>query len=215
MFQKKNLAAYFIMGSNNVKDKDLLKVLQAALEGGITMFQFREKGAGAKTGEAKRLMAEQMKLLCHQYQVPFIVNDDLELAIDIAADGVHVGQEDSSIQEVRERCPSSFIVGVSATNVEEAIQAMVDGADYIGAGPVFATTTKHDAKAPVGLEGLKEMRKKIGNTPMVAIGGIDHSNANAVVSVGADGVSVISAISLAEDPRAATSQLIKKIAEKK
>ncbi|MFB1050299.1 thiamine phosphate synthase [Paraliobacillus sp. JSM ZJ581] len=207
MFRQKDLAVYFIMGSNNVGDKDPLKVLQAALDGGITMFQFREKGEGALTGKDKRLLAEKMKVLCEQCDVPFIVNDDVELAIEVMADGVHVGQEDASIDEVKQRCPSSFIVGVSATNVIEAEQAAKAGADYIGAGPVFATSTKKDAKTPIGLEGLKQMREKIGDTPMVAIGGINASHVSSILAAGADGVSVISAISLAENPVRSASQL--------
>ncbi|CQR48339.1 Thiamine-phosphate synthase [Paraliobacillus sp. PM-2] len=207
MFQREHLAVYFIMGSNNVGDKDPLAVLKAALDGGITMFQFREKGSGALTGKDKRLLAEKMKALCGQYHVPFIVNDDVDLAIEVKADGIHVGQEDASIDEVKQRCPNSFIVGVSATNVIEAEQAAKAGADYIGAGPVFATDTKRDAKAPIGLKGLQQMRGIIGDTPMVAIGGIAASHVSSIRSAGADGVSVISAISLAEDAASAASQL--------
>lgn len=207
MFQRDDLTVYFIMGSNNVGDQDPLKVLQAALDGGITMFQFREKGDGARTGKDKRLLAEEMKALCKQYDVPFIVNDDVDLAIEVMADGVHVGQEDAAIDEVKQRCPSSFIIGVSATNIKEAEQAAKSGADYIGAGPVFATGTKKDAKEPIGLDGLKEMRQRIDDTPMVAIGGIDASHVAAIRAAGADGVSVISAISLAEDPASAARRL--------
>ncbi|GAA5417546.1 thiamine-phosphate synthase [Paraliobacillus ryukyuensis] len=209
MLQSKELAVYFIMGSNNVGEKEPLAVLKEALEGGITMFQFREKGAGATFGEQKRVLAGKMKELCDSYNVPFIVNDDVDLAIAVNAAGVHVGQDDESIQTVRARCPASYIVGVSATNISEAIQAANEGADYIGAGPVFATSTKEDAKTPIGLDGLTLMREQIGTTPMVAIGGITEKNAASVRKAGADGVSVISAISLATDPKQAVSHLRK------
>ncbi|SDM89911.1 thiamine phosphate synthase [Sediminibacillus halophilus] len=201
-----SLQVYFIMGSNNCIDNPLY-VLEQALAGGITMFQFREKGRGAKTGTDKQKLALQMKELCRRYHVPFLVNDDVDLAIKVGADGIHVGQEDEPIDSVRRRCPEHFIVGVSATNVHEAVEADSAGADYIGAGPVFATATKHDAKTPIGLEGLAEIRRLIGNTPLVAIGGIQEKNAAEVIKAGADGISVISAISASENALTAAQQL--------
>ncbi|WP_153464986.1 thiamine phosphate synthase [Sediminibacillus terrae] len=206
MLLRQSLQVYFIMGSNNCTGNPLA-VLEQALAGGITMFQFREKGRGAKTGIDKQLLALQMKELCHRHHVPFIVNDDVDLAIDVGADGIHVGQEDEPIDSVRRRCPGHFIVGVSATNVREAHEADSAGADYIGAGPVFATATKHDAKAPIGIEGLSRIRRLIGNTPLVAIGGIHEKNAEEVIMAGADGISVISAISRAENSLTAAQQL--------
>ncbi|SHN31470.1 thiamine phosphate synthase [Gracilibacillus kekensis] len=194
------LQVYFILGSNNT-DQAPLYVLEEALKGGITCFQFREKGKGALTGNAKKQLAIQMKGLCRKYQVPFLINDDVDLALEIAADGVHVGQDDMSIGEVREICPPNWIIGVSATNKDEAIQAKKDGADYIGVGPIYSTNTKEDAKQPIGEKGLQAIRKEVGATPLVAIGGIQLADVNRLMQAGTDGVSVISAISQAVDPQ--------------
>ncbi|MCT2536207.1 thiamine phosphate synthase [Aquibacillus koreensis] len=200
------LGAYFIMGSNNA-NLDPLFVLEQALKGGITLFQFREKGANAKVGDEKVKLAKDMQQLCKQYNVPFIVNDDVNLAINIHADGVHVGQDDESAVNIKKNCPSHFIVGVSATNLAEAKQAVIDGADYIGVGPIFATNTKEDAKAPIGLDGITEIRDAVGDIPMVAIGGIKHEHTPGIIKAGADGVSVISAISQAESPLVAARDI--------
>lgn len=200
------LKLYFIMGSNNCP-ADPLKVLEQALQGGITLFQFREKGKGAKQGREKYVLAQKMKDLCDQYKVPFFVNDDVDLAIEVKAAGIHVGQEDEPIKKARERCPSDFIIGVSATNQKEAIQALADGADYIGAGPIFSTNTKEDAKTPIGIAGITEIRRLTGNIPLVAIGGINKENTGPIIQAGADGVSLITAISQAENPKLAAADL--------
>ncbi|SEN85380.1 thiamine-phosphate pyrophosphorylase [Amphibacillus marinus] len=208
MFNREWLKVYFILGSQNcAHNHSPLTILEQALQGGITCFQFREKGVRSKQGEAKVMLARQMQLLCREYQVPFIVNDDVDLAVLIGADGIHVGQDDQSIIEIRKEVPSKMVVGVSATNVEQARQAKADGADYLGVGPVFSTTTKEDAKQPIGLNGLEAVKDEVGNIPIVAIGGISLSNAQSIKSVGADGVSVISAISAATSPTSAVRAL--------
>ncbi|QDP41053.1 thiamine phosphate synthase [Radiobacillus deserti] len=194
------LKLYFIMGSNNCI-KDPLEVLEEALKAGITLFQFREKGKGAKQKEDKKELAQKMKALCRSYKVPFLVNDDIQLALEIEADGIHVGQDDEHISVVRAQCPSDWIIGVSATNVTEAVQAKRDGADYIGVGPIFSTTTKEDAKKPMGLSGLITVRKSVGKSiPIVAIGGIQFSHIKDILQAGADGISIISAISQSRSP---------------
>ncbi|WP_186580688.1 thiamine phosphate synthase [Aquibacillus kalidii] len=203
---KRSLQAYFIMGSNN-SDKDPLLVLDKALQGGITFFQFREKGENALEGNQKKELAMKMQELCKKYKVPFIVNDDVTLAIEINADGVHVGQDDESVTEIRKKCPSHFIIGVSATNTEQAIQAVRDGADYIGVGPIYATSTKADAKQPIGTNGMIEIRKLVGDVPIVAIGGIKQVHVPEIIKAGADGVSVITAISMANDPGEVARQI--------
>jgi thiamine-phosphate pyrophosphorylase len=186
------LRVYFIMGSNNCQ-KAPLEVITEALEGGITLFQFREKGKGALTGEKK-------------YNVPFIVNDDVDLAIALDADGVHIGQEDESAERVREKIGDK-ILGVSVHNLEEARKAIAQGADYIGVGPVFPTKTKEDAKEVQGTSLILSLRKNGIQIPMVGIGGINAENASEVIKAGADGVSVITAISLAESPFESSKQL--------
>ncbi|WP_232824234.1 thiamine phosphate synthase [Paraliobacillus zengyii] len=208
MFTRKDLRVYFIMGSNNCDHYSPLTILEGALKGGVTMFQFREKGMGAKTGVDKKQLAQDMQRLCRKYQVPFIVNDDLDLALEIKADGVHVGQEDAGIDKVKLLCPNDFLVGVSATNEKEAVQAMKDGADYIGVGPIFTTTSKSDAKEPIDIEGIIRIRSLVGNTPIVAIGGIKQKHVGSIISAGADGVSVIGAITQASSPEKATKELL-------
>ncbi|MBM7571155.1 thiamine-phosphate pyrophosphorylase [Aquibacillus albus] len=206
------LRVYFIMGSNNCTG-DPLEVLESALKGGITLFQLREKGANAKTGKKKKELALKMKELCHRYEVPFVVNDDVSLALEIEADGIHVGQDDEPVSEIKEKCPERMIIGVSATNGQEAVEAVKDGADYIGVGPIFSTDTKVDAKKPIGLEGVSRIRKLVGDIPMVAIGGIKAVHASDIIDAGADGVSVITAISAAASPEAAAREIKEKIGE--
>ncbi|WP_163538908.1 thiamine phosphate synthase [Gracilibacillus sp. YIM 98692] len=204
------LRVYFIMGSNNT-DQDPLYVLEEALKGGITLFQFREKGAGALTGDEKKQLAIQMKELCHDYNVPFLVNDDVELALAVNADGVHVGQDDENIRSVRQKCPPSWYIGVSATNEQEAKQAVEDGADYIGVGPIYSTNTKEDAKVPIGDAGLQHICSITGDTPVVAIGGIRLGHVIHLSNQGASGVSVISAISQSNNPRSIAAAFLKHV----
>jgi len=187
------LRVYFIAGSQDCR-QDPVEVLKEALTGGITMFQFREKGKTARTGEQKLQLAKELQALCQSHGVPFIVNDDLELAIALDADGVHVGQEDEPASVVRERIGPHKILGVSAHTVQEARLAIADGADYIGVGPIFPTQSKADAKEVKGPEGITEFRREGIQLPIVGIGGITLENAHLVMKAGADGVSVISAI---------------------
>lgn len=195
------LRLYFILGSNNVPENtDPLLVLEEALKGGVTLFQFREKGKGAKQGKEKVELAKQMQALCHQYGVPFLVNDDIDLALEVGADGVHVGQDDKPIEEIRAICPRDWVIGVSATNKEQAIIAKENGADYIGVGPIYSTMTKEDAKKPIGTEGLTAIREAVGDLPIVPIGGIRLGHVFDLIHAGADGVSVISSISKAGNP---------------
>lgn len=200
-FKRSQLAVYFIMGSNNCGKKDPLMVLTDALEGGITCFQFREKGVNAKTGNEKEALALRMKEICQRYRVPFIVNDDLMLALAVEADGIHVGQDDDTIEKIKAVVPADFVVGVSTTSEQEAVEAVAKGADYIGVGPIFTTDTKADAKDPIGLSGITAIRSRVNEIPIVAIGGIQLPDIKPIIQAGADGVSVISAISLADNPQ--------------
>ncbi|MGG2093926.1 thiamine phosphate synthase [Bacillus sp. S13(2024)] len=203
------LQVYFIMGSNNCR-KDPLQVMKEALDGGITIFQYREKGDGALTGEERYAFARQLQSLCKEYHVPFIVNDDVELALELDADGVHVGQDDEGIKMVREKMGDKMI-GVSAHTIEEARFAIENGADYLGVGPIFPTHTKKDAKAVQGTEGLRFFRESGIEIPIVGIGGITIENAASVLEAGANGVSVISAISLADSPYNSTKRLAEQV----
>ncbi|PFJ15383.1 thiamine phosphate synthase [Bacillus cereus] len=205
----KLLQVYFIMGSNNCT-KDPLAVLKEALDGGVTLFQFREKGEGALTGEKRLQFAKEVQALCKKYNVPFIVNDDVEMALKLDADGIHVGQGDEGIISVREKMGDKMI-GVSAHTIEEARFAIENGADYLGVGPIFPTSTKKDTKAVQGIKGLAYFREQGIMIPIVGIGGITIENTASVIEAGADGIAVISAISLAESVYGSTKRLAEEV----
>jgi len=204
---KQTVNLYFIMGTVNLAGRDPLYVLEEALKGGVTSFQLREKGPGALTGDELKAFALTCQQLCEQYSVPFIVNDDINLAIEVGADGIHIGQEDGYISAVRDKVGPDMLIGVSTHNVAEAIAAADAGADYIGLGPVYETQSKTDTQPVIGLETIREVASLLPGLPIVAIGGISERRANAIIKAGASGVAVISAILGEEDPREAASRL--------
>lgn len=197
--KRDDLQLYFIMGTGNVLNQEPINVLEKALQAGITMFQFREKGTNALTGEAYENFARKCQKLCQQYHVPFIVNDDVELAIKLRADGVHIGQEDCPVSMVRKKIGNMMILGVSVHSHTELQTALQYGADYVGIGPIFSTTSKSDANPPSGTDFLQQVHIQYPELPIVAIGGINCSNAPTVFKAGADGIAVISAICESED----------------
>lgn len=207
---RETLSVYFIMGSPNCKDNPS-RVLQEAIEGGITLFQFREKGTGALKGVAKVELAKELQQICRQHQIPFIVNDDIDLAIALNADGVHIGQDDEPAEEVRKKIGHDKIIGVSVHSYDEAMSALEGGADYFGIGPVFPTKTKEDAKPSNGTNLIEELRQREVTIPIVGIGGITAENAGSVIQSGADGVSVITAISHAPSVTEAARNLRKSV----
>ncbi|MFC5447104.1 thiamine phosphate synthase [Paenibacillus aestuarii] len=209
---REHMQLYFIMGSVNCKE-DPVEVLRKAIAGGITCFQYREKGKGSLQGHARYELAQKLRQLCMDAGIPFIVNDDINLAIEVQADGIHVGQEDEPAFRVRERIGSSMILGVSAYNLEEAERAAQEGADYLGIGPIYPTGTKEDAKSASGTGVIRLIHQAGYGLPMVGIGGIHLSNAWEIIQAGADGVSVISAISHSADPQAAASALYTAVQE--
>lgn len=196
MFHKELLKLYFICGTTTCQGKNLYTVVEEALKGGITLFQFREKGEGALEGLEKLELAIQIKELCKKYNVPFIVNDDIAMEID--ADGVHVGQDDIGVDEIRKLMPDK-IIGLSIRNEEEFQQSKVEYVDYVGVGPVFDTQSKDDAGGAIGYEGLELMRKLLPQMPLVAIGGIQTKHIKDIIKTNVDGVSIISAISYAKN----------------
>jgi thiamine-phosphate pyrophosphorylase len=204
------LKVYFIMGSPNCLYQPT-QVLREAIEGGITLFQFREKGPGALMGDEKVALAKELQQICREHDIPFIINDDIELAIALHADGVHIGQEDEPVEEVRKKIGTDKIIGVSVHSYDEAITALVGGADYFGIGPVFPTKTKLDAKPSNGTMLIEELRAIGLRLPIVGIGGITAVNAGSVMRAGADGVSVITAISHAESVADAARNLRKSV----
>ncbi|AXI00454.1 thiamine phosphate synthase [Sporosarcina sp. PTS2304] len=208
---KKAMGLYFVMGTQNVGNQEPMAVLEAALRGGITCFQLREKGPGALVGENLLNFARKCQALCRVYRVPFIVNDDVDLALALNADGVHVGQDDEQAALVRERIGSDKWLGVSTHNVEEVRIAESIGADYVGLGPIYPTISKGDASAVVGPELLKEIRSVFQTMPIVGIGGISMTNVESIIHAGADGIAVISSIASAEDSLHATEAFSKKL----
>ncbi|NLP49674.1 thiamine phosphate synthase [Bacillus sp. RO1] len=199
------LNLYFVMGSADCDDRDPSGVLQQAINGGVSFFQFREKGHGAKVGIEKSKLAWELKEICKRHNIPFIVNDDIDLALEVEADGVHIGQEDTPFSVVAERLTPGMIIGVSCHTLEEAAAAVDDGADYIGVGPMYFTSTKKDIREVKGPEVISEIRNAGLTVPIVGIGGITVENAAKVLAAGADGVAVISAISKAASPMEAAA----------
>lgn len=195
--KREALRLYFICGSNNVQG-DPLEVIESALAHGVTMFQLREKGNDALKDESLIDFATEIGLLCRKYSVPFIVNDDAALAEAVGADGIHLGQDDQQITSLSSYFDDK-IIGLSVRDQTELEQSDLSNVDYIGTGPVFPTHSKDDAGSTIGVEGIEEMRRRIGNLPMVAIGGINSENFRSCLENGADGVSLISAIAEAED----------------
>jgi thiamine-phosphate pyrophosphorylase len=163
-----------------------LQTAQVSVEGGATVVQLRLKGARtADVAAAGRPIAE----LCRFAGVTFVVNDDVEAALELHADGVHLGRDDPGVEQAR---AAGLLLGLSASSIDEAVTAEGLGADYIGAGPVWATPTKPDAGPPLGLDGLAALCAAVSR-PVVAIGGIDASNAADCLAAGASGVAVVRA----------------------
>ncbi|OAZ46537.1 thiamine phosphate synthase [Paenibacillus polymyxa] len=206
---RRHLQMYLVVGSVNCLAEPS-RVVQEALAGGTTMIQFREKGRSALTGVPMLELARQLQDLCHHAGIPFIVNDDVELALELNADGVHIGQDDESADSVRARI-GNRILGVSAHTIEEARRAILQGADYLGVGPIYPTISKDDAHAVQGPAILYEMRKAGIDLPIVGIGGITIDRVEEMVVAGADGVAVISAVTQAKQIRVAAEGLKKKV----
>ncbi|GAA7316065.1 thiamine phosphate synthase [Helicobacter pylori] len=198
---------YHIKGGKNDRINALLETLELALESKITAFQFRQKGDLALQDpiEIKQLALECQKL-CQKYGTPFIVNDEVRLALELKADGVHVGQEDMAIEEVITLCKKRQFIGLSVNTLEQALKARhLDGVSYLGVGPIFPTPSKKD-KQVVGVELLKKIRDSGVKKPLIAIGGINTDNASKLREYG--GIAVISAITQAKDKALAVGKLL-------
>lgn len=191
---KKTMLLYAVTDRAWVGEQTLCQQVESALKGGVTCVQLREK----ELGEADFLAeAIEMKKLCKKYGAVFIVNDNLEVAIKSNADGIHVGQQDMNAKDVRRLIGDDKILGVSVHTIDQALTAEKSGADYLGVGSVFTTTTKSDA-AVVSYETLALICKAV-SVPVVAIGGINKDNILRLSGSGVDGVAVVSAIFSARD----------------
>ncbi|MDM7462008.1 MAG: thiamine phosphate synthase [bacterium] len=201
------LAGLYVITDSQVRDP--LETARLVLQGGGRIVQLREKHM--TTRQLVRI-GQALRTLTREYGALLIVNDRLDVALAVEADGVHLGQDDLPAALARKIAGDRFIIGVSAETVEEARRAEADGATYLGVGPMFATATKPDAGAPVGPERLRLIKQAVA-IPVFGIGGIAPANARAVLEAGADGVCVISAIVGAPDPRAATQTFIHLLSE--
>ena len=200
---KKHMLLYAVTDRAWVGTKSLYEQVKEALENGVTCVQLREK----ELDESDFLKeAKQISTLCKEYKVPFIVNDNVNIAIACKADGIHIGQEDMELKSVRKLVGEDMIIGVSAHTVEEAIKAQEGGADYIGIGAAFATSTKTDVDV-LSFETLRSICEAV-DIPTVAIGGIKKDNICKLKGSGIDGVAVVSAIFAANDIATATKELL-------
>ena len=191
---KKNMLLYAVTDRAWVGKQTLCEQVEAALKGGCTCVQLREK----ELSDAE-FFEEAVKIheICKHYGVPFIVNDNVDIAVKCHAEGIHVGQDDMKASCVRERVGDDMIIGVSAHTVEEAVEAVKNGADYLGAGAVFGSSTKQNAGA-MKKETLSSICEAVG-FPVVAIGGINDKNIKELSHTGIDGVALVSAIFAADD----------------
>jgi thiamine-phosphate pyrophosphorylase len=185
------------------RGRPLEEIVRAAIAGGATMIQLREKTIDTRSFIE---LGQRLLSITREARVPLIINDRVDVALAIDADGVHVGQEDMPGAIARRLLGPDKLVGITVSNVEEARQAERDGADYLGTNAVFATPTKTDTGRPMGLEGLSQVSEAI-STPIVGIGGVNADNAAYVIRAGAAGVAVVSAVVAADDVEAAARQL--------
>ncbi|MDF2926846.1 MAG: thiamine-phosphate pyrophosphorylase [Paenibacillaceae bacterium] len=200
---RRQLRVYLVMSLDGYAGRSAVEIARAAIEGGATMIQLREKDKPLRDVLPE---GRQLRELCRRMSIPFIVNDRVDVALLLDADGVHVGQDDLPGVEVRKLIGPDRIVGISAGDAEEARWALEQGADYLGVGPVYSTATKLDAGEAIGLALIEELAQTSG-IPMVGIGGIHAGNVAGVVTAGADGAAVVSAITRTADPAGAAAGL--------
>lgn len=199
---RSQLRLYLIAGAKEAPG-GLLETIESALVGGVTAVQLREKGV---TDRALLSTAERVRELCFEHSAAFFVNDRLDLALAAQADGVHLGVDDLPIPAARRIAGSDFVIGYSPDTDLGARSSRLEGAAYLGVGPIYETRTKMDAGPAIGINTLKR-RIELSGLPTIGIGGINAENAGAVVAAGASGVAVMSAILSAADPTQAARQL--------
>ncbi|MEW6455766.1 MAG: thiamine phosphate synthase [Acidobacteriota bacterium] len=208
---KANFFLYLVTDNTIIGERDFFEVIKEAVEAGVTIVQLREINISDREFIAK---ANKLKEILSAKNIPLIINNRCDIASAVNAEGVHLGQNDLPIEYARKILGKRKIIGVSANNVEEAIEAQNKGADYIAAGPIFFTPTKVDIRTPIGLDGLEKMRRYV-KAPLIAIGGINRENVREVIKRGVDGVAVVSAIMASSEPYKATKELLKIIEETK
>ena len=201
--ERVDYSLYLVTDRNLSRGRSLISIVEAAVRGGVTCVQLREKDCA--TGE----FIEQA-LSIHDFlkknRVPLIINDRIDVALAVKAEGVHLGQSDMPLSLAKSILKDSMLIGISAESHEDAVEAEKGGADYIGVSPIFATPTKTDTAPPLGLAGLGRIKQTV-KIPLVGIGGLNIDNAGDVIRCGGDGVAVVSAIVAADDPEKATREL--------
>jgi len=205
------LDTYLVTGAVHSNGRSTVDVVRAALDGGVDVVQLREKGESASD---RFRLGRELRELTRAAGVPLVVNDRVDIARAVDADGVHLGDDDLPVSVAREQLGENALVGRSVSTVDGALAAADDGADYLGVGAVFPTDSKdvREREAEVGLDRVRAIAAAT-DLPFVGIGGVTVENAASVVKAGADGVAVISAITAAEDPRRATEALGDAVAE--
>lgn len=200
---KESLLLYLVTDSSMLRGRSMQEVVLAAVAGGVTMVQLREKEASTRDFVE---LARALKDVLRDKQVPLLINDRIDVALAVDADGVHIGQSDMPYDVARKMLGPNKIIGLSVENHQQVVDANGLDCDYIGVSPVFATPTKTDTATPFGLDGLREaVRTSIH--PSVAIGGMNLQTAASVMACGTDGIAVVSAIMGADDPEQAARKL--------
>ena len=208
MHNRADYRLYLVTDRNCLQQQTLEQAVEQAILGGVTLVQLREKAIASKAFYERAL---RIKAICHHYNVPLLINDRVDIALAVEADGVHIGQSDLPCGVVRQILGKDKIIGVSARTVQQAIQAQADGADYLGVGAMFATSTKADAQT-VTIASLTRIRQAV-TLPIVAIGGINHTTLPALqqalqaADTSIDGVAVVSAILGQKDVKLASEKL--------
>ena len=205
---RKSLHLYAVTDRSHLDGRTLAEDVEKALKGGITLLQLREKEMNFEDFVKS---ANEIKKVCRKYNVPLIINDNINVAKAVDADGVHIGQDDIPLREARKILGTDKIIGVTAKTTEQAQKAETDGADYIGSGAIFGTSTKGDAKK-MDIETLKSITASV-NIPVVAIGGITDENVLNLKGTGIAGAAVVSGIFAEKDIEKASKDLYKKIGE--
>lgn len=200
-----DLSLYLVTDRELTKNRPIETLVKEAIEGGVSMVQIREKDSSSLEFYE---LAMRIKTLLIPYHVPLIINDRVDIALAVDADGLHIGQSDMPYSVARKLLGKDKIIGLSVENIHQAIEANALDVDYIGLSPVFYTDTKNDIAPALGLDGITEIAK-ISKHRMVGIGGINTSNASDIVSSGAEGIAVVSAILSHDDPKKAAMKLKK------
>ncbi|MEX6700040.1 thiamine phosphate synthase [Peribacillus frigoritolerans] len=194
----------YLVTEESIAIEELTKIIAQSVSGGVSIVQLREKNNSSLSFYEK---ASALKQLLNELSIPLIINDRVDIALAVGADGIHIGQDDLPLPIVKKMVPEDMIVGVSVSTLEEALEAERNGADYIGVGSVFPTKTKQDATL-MALEDLGEICRGV-SIPAVAIGGITADNISALSDSGLSGTAVVSAIMNADNPKTASESLLK------